>query len=150
MNAFADTSFLYALYRQQENSAVADAFLQTAREPVQVSSLVLFEFRQSARYQVFRFTKDRTQGFSNREAQLMLAILQENIASGAVAIIPVDWQEVHSIAERLSSRHTMTGGHRALDILHVSTAIHLKARLLLTFDKNQITLTKAAGLKVRP
>jgi predicted nucleic acid-binding protein len=150
MNAFADTSFLYALYRQQENSPVADTFLKTAREPVYVSSLVLFEFRQSTRFQVFRFSKDRTQGFSKREAQLMLAVLQENIANGAVAIVPVDWQEVHSIAERLSSRHTVTGGHRALDILHVSTAIHLKAQLLLTFDRNQIALTKAAGLEIRP
>jgi predicted nucleic acid-binding protein len=62
----------------------------------------------------------------------------------------VDWQEVHSIAERLSSRYTAAGGYRALDILHLSTAIHLKARHLLTFDKNQIALTKAAGLEVRP
>jgi len=150
MNAFADTSFLYALYRPQENSPVADKFLETVREPVHVSSLVLFEFRQSTRFQVFRFSKDRTQGFSKREAQLMLAVLQENIADGAVVIAPVDWQEVHSIAERLSSRYTTTGGHRALDILHVSTAIHLKAQLLLTFDKNQIALTKAAGLEIRP
>ena len=37
-----------------------------------------------------------TQGFSEREAQLMLAVLQENIANGAVVIVPVDWQEVHS------------------------------------------------------
>ena len=56
----------------------------------------------------------------------------------------------NSIAERLSSRHTVTGGHRALDIFRVSTAIHLKAQLLLTFDKNQIALTKAAGLEIRP
>jgi predicted nucleic acid-binding protein len=150
MNAFADTSFLYALYRQQENSPVADALIGKAREPVCVSSLVLFEFRQSARLQVFRFLKDKTQGFSKREAQLMLAILEENIAIGALAIVPVDWQDVHSAAERLSSRHIATGGHRALDILHVATAIHLKVRNVLTFDKNQTALAKAAGLEVRP
>jgi predicted nucleic acid-binding protein len=150
MNAFADTSFLYALYRQQENSPAADALLEKAREPVYVSSLVLLEFRQSARVQVFRFSKDRTQGFSKREAQLMLTILEENIAIGAIAIVPVDWQEVHSTAERLSSRYTVAGGHRALDILHVATAIHLKAPQFLTFDKDQSALTRAAGLEVRP
>jgi predicted nucleic acid-binding protein len=150
MNAFADTSFLFALYRQQENSLAADAFLEKAREPVHVSSLVLFEFRQSARFQVFRFSKDRTQGFSKREAQLMLAVLEENIASGGVAIVPVDWKEVHSTAEQLSSRYTTTGGHRALDILHLATAIHLKVPQFLTFDKNQSALTNAAGLEVRP
>ena len=150
MNAFADTSFLFALYRQQENSQAADAFLQKAREPLHISSLVLLEFRQSARYQAFRFSKDITHGFSKREAQLMLAVLQENIAGGAVVIAPVDWQEVHSMAEQLSSHFTVTGGHRLLDILHLSTAIHLKARKLLTFDKDQINLTKSAGLEVGP
>ena len=150
MNAFADTSFLYALYRQQQNSLAADAFLEKTREPVFTSSLVLFEFRQSARFQAFRFSKDKKQGFSKREAQMMLAALEENIVSGAVAIVPVDWKEVHSTAEQLSSRYTMSGGHRALDILHVATAIHLRAPRFLTFDKNQAALTKAAGLEVRP
>jgi len=150
MNAFADTSFLYALYRPQESSLAADAFLEETREPLHVSSLVLFEFRKSARFQVFRFSKDRTQGFSKREAQRMLSALEENIASGAVAIVPVNWAEVHSTGEQLSSRYTATGGHRALDILHLATAIHLKVKQFLTFDKNQSVLTKAAGLEVRP
>jgi predicted nucleic acid-binding protein len=150
MNVFADTSFLYALYRPQQNSLVADAFLEKIREPLHVSSLVLFEFRQSARFQVFRFSKDKTQGFSKREANRMLSALDENIAGGAVAVVPVDWMEVHSIAEQLSSRYTATGGHRALDILHLATAIHLKAHQFLTFDKNQTALTKATGLEIKP
>jgi predicted nucleic acid-binding protein len=82
----ADTSFLFALYRSQENSQVADGFLQKAREPLHISSLVLLEFRQSARYQAFRFSRDRTQGFSKREAQLMLAVMQENIGSRAMRV----------------------------------------------------------------
>jgi len=150
MNAFADTSFLFALYRPQENSQAADAFLQKASEPLHISSLVLLEFRQSARYQAFRYSRDRAQGFSKREAQLMLAVLQENIGAGAIMIVPVDWQEVHSTAEQLSSRFTVTGGHRLLDILHLSTAIHLKAQKLLTFDQIQIDLTKSTGLEVGP
>jgi predicted nucleic acid-binding protein len=150
MNVFADTSFLYALYRPQQNSLVADAFLEKIREPLHVSSLVLFEFRQSARFQVFRFSKDKTQGFSKREANRMLSALDENIAGGAVAVVPVDWMEVHSIAEQLSSRYTATGGHQALDILHLATAIHLKAHQFLTFDKNQTALTKATGLEIKP
>ena len=150
MNAFADTSFLFALYRPQENSQAADAFLQKASEPLHISSLVLLEFRQSARYQAYRFSRDRTQGFSKREAQLMLAVLQENIGAAAIMIVPVDWQDVHSTTEQLSSRFTVTGGHRLLDILHLSTAIHLKARKLLTFDQNQIDLTRSAGLEVGP
>jgi predicted nucleic acid-binding protein len=150
MKAFADTSFLYALYRQQENSSVADALLARMRQPVHVSSLVLFEFRQSARFQAFRFSRDRAHGFSKREASQMLDVLQENIASGGVELIPTDWQEVHSIAERLSAQHTVSGGHRALDILHVATALQQKADQLLTFDSNQAALARAVDLEVKP
>jgi predicted nucleic acid-binding protein len=150
MKAFADTSFLYALYRQQENSSVADALLARMRQPVHVSSLVLFEFRQSARFQVFRFSRDRAHGFSKREASKMLNVLQENIASGGVELIPTDWQEVHSIAERVSAQHTASGGHRALDILHVATALQQKADQLLTFDSNQAALARAVDLEVKP
>jgi predicted nucleic acid-binding protein len=150
MKAFADTSFLYALYRQQENSRLADLLVSRMRQPICVSSLVLFEFRQSARFQVFRFSKDHTHGFSKREASQALNVLQENIAAGGVELLPADWQEVHSIAERLSSQHTISGGHRALDILHVATALQQKADELLTFDSNQGALAKAVGLEVKP
>ena len=145
---FADTSLLCALYRAQDNSPDADRLMR--RNSVHVSSFVLFEFRQSTRLQAFRFSKDRTQGFSKPEALRMLETLQANIAAGSIIVSPVEWQDVHSIAEKLSAQHTLTGGHRTLDVLHVATAFHLKAREFLTFDGNQAVLAKAVGLKVMP
>jgi predicted nucleic acid-binding protein len=147
---FADTSLLCALYRQQDNSPDADRLMRQKAEPVHVSSFVLFEFRQSTRLQAFRFSKDRAQGFSKQEARRMLDTLQANITAGWIVVSPVEWQDVHSIAEKLSAQRTMTGGHRTLDVLHVATALHLKAREFLTFDGNQAELAKAVGLKVRP
>ena len=147
---FADTSLLCALYRAQDNSPDADRLMRRMSEPVHVSSFVLFEFRQSTRLQVFRFYKVRTQGFSKQESQRMLDALPANIMAGSILISPVEWQEVHSIAEKLSAKLTMTGGHRTLDLLHVATALHLKARGFLTFDGNQAGLAKAAGLNVKP
>lgn len=150
MKAFADTSFLYALYRQQDNSHLADAFVSRSREPIHASSLVIYEFRQSARLQVFRHSKDRTKGFSKRAANQMLEVLHENINDGAILLIPVEWPEVHSTAERLSVQYMVSGGHRALDILHVATALQVEAEQLLTFDSNQSALARAAGLDVVP
>lgn len=147
---FADTSLLCALYREQDNSPDADRVMKQKAEPVHVSSFVLFEFRQSTRFQAFRFSKDRTQGFSRQEALRMLDMLQANITAGRIVVSPVEWQDVHSIAEKLSAQHTMTGGHRALDVLHIATALHLKAREFLTFDGNQTELAKVVGLKVKP
>jgi hypothetical protein len=60
-------------------------------EPLCISSLVAFEFRQSARLQVFRFSNGRTQGFSKAEAERMLGKFELNLTSGAVEILPGDW-----------------------------------------------------------
>ncbi len=38
-------------------------------------------------------------------------------------------------------------GHHAFDVLHVATALHLGAKVFLTFDANQ-KLAEAEGLKV--
>lgn len=54
MNAYPDTSFLYAIYRKQVNSPAAAAFFQKMPEPLTVSSLLLYEFRQSVRFQATR------------------------------------------------------------------------------------------------
>jgi len=51
-------------------------------------------------------------------------------------------------AKRLSATHTLTGGHRGFDILHVATALIVKAQQLLTFDVNQKKLAEAEGLIV--
>jgi predicted nucleic acid-binding protein len=148
MPCFADTSFLCALYRLQDNSEAAFAFVEKFPGEIVVSSQVLWEFRQSTRFQVFRNQSDKTKGFSKREADRMLAALAENVTTGALTLAAVDWPDVHSIAETLSATHTMTGGHRAMDILHLATAKHLAIKRFLTFDANQRTLAKAEGLKV--
>ena len=148
MRYFTDTSFLCALYREQDNSERADALMASLQGDVIVSSLVLWEFRQSARFQVFRHGKDRSQGFSKAEAERMMAILAANLDAGGLVLAAVEWPDVHSLAEQLSAKHTMSDGHRALDILHVATAKHLKLSQFLSFDDNQTKLAKAEGLRV--
>ena len=46
--------------------------------------------------------------------------------------------------------YTRANGHRAVDILHLATAIHLSAEEFLSFDGNQRKLATAEGLKVKP
>ena len=148
MIAYPDTSFLCALYRWQDNSSEAIAHAQRMVEPLSISSLLLFKFRQSLRYQEFLHKKDPLKGFDHTTGLAALAKVQANIASGAVVVVSADWTDVHQIAERLSARHTHVGGHRGFDILHVATALHLGAGEFLTFDANQNKLAKAEGLRV--
>lgn len=148
MRCFADTSFLCALYREQDNSERADSFMATLKGEVIVSSQVLWEFRQAARFQVFRHLSDKSKGFSKSEAERMIGVLSENVKAGGLKLATVEWPDVHSIAESLSASHTMKGGHRSMDILHLATAKHLGLKYFLTFDANQTQLAKVEGLVV--
>lgn len=148
MRCFTDTSFLCALYREQDNSKCADAFMVGCKAEIIVSSQVLWEFRQSARFQVFRHQNDQTKGFSKSEAERMIGVLAANVKEGGLELAAVEWPDVHSIAEMLSAVYTMSGGHRPMDIMHLSTAKHLGIKRFLTFDANQRKLAEAEGLKV--
>ena len=145
MIAFPDTSFLCAIYRRQDNSAAAAAHFKTMSEPLSVSSLLLYEFRQSVRFQVWLHAWDKSKGYPQADCDLAFADLQTDLDTGMVVIVAAEWADVHRRAEDLSKRHTAAGGHRSLDVLHVATALHLEARQFLTFDKNQRKLATAAG-----
>ncbi len=147
MKAFPDTSFLCSLYRLQEFSPKAIAQMAQLEKPLPVSTLLLFEFRQSVRLQIFLHSKDRKKGFSKEEGEAMLRDLRADLASGVLAVVPVDWTEVHNLAEILSAKHTESGRHRFADLLHVATALQLGAEQFLTFDENQRKIARAEGMK---
>jgi predicted nucleic acid-binding protein len=150
MIAFPDTSFLCAFYRRQDNSPPAAAYFKALPEALTISGLLLYEFRQSVRFQVWLHARDKSKGYPQADGDRALADLQTDLDTGALVVAAADWPDVHRLAETLSKRHTMTGGHRSLDLLHVATALHLGAREFLTFDANQRKLAAAEKLKVKP
>jgi predicted nucleic acid-binding protein len=150
MIAFPDTSFLCAFYRRQDNSSQAAAYFKAMPEALYVSSLLLYEFRQSIRFQVWLHARDKSKGYSEAECERAMADLQTDLDTGVVVLATVDWPDVHRLAETLSKRHTISAGHRAFDVLHVATALHLGAREFLTFDANQRKLAIAEKLKAKP
>ena len=150
MIAFPDTSFLCALYVAQSTSAAAIAHYGRMKEPLHVSALLLGGFRQSVRFQIFRHGRDATQGYSRRTGLGALAKLQSNLEAGALSVVAADWTEVLNLAERISTQHTIEGGHRYLDVLHVATALHVGAAEFLSCDANQRKLAVAEGLLARP
>ena len=148
MSAFADTSIVCALTRFQDNTAYAYSVVARFKEPIHLSALVVFEFRQSTRLQAFRFSKDRSQGFPKKTADEMLHQLDENILNGVFIVSPVDWMDIYSLAERLSVKHTLQHGHRTMDVLHIATAMHLRLKTFLSSDRNQQALAKKEGFIV--
>lgn len=148
MSHFPDTSFLCALYRSEVNSALADSWMKKMPGGLQVSSLLLLEFRQSVRLQTFLHASDRKKGYSKLQGEQIFKDLHYDLAGGVLTPVSVEWSQVHHLTESLSLKYTLSEGHRLLDILHVATALHLGASQFLSFDLKQRKLAKAEGLKV--
>jgi predicted nucleic acid-binding protein len=147
MKAFPDISFLCSLYRLQIHSPVVVEWMKQ-HHSLPVSTFLLLEFRQSVRYQNRLFSLDRKKGFSPSEGATMLRNLQTDLTTEVLEIVSVDWTDVHRIAEELSTKHTLSGGHRLADIHHVATALHLASPVFLTFDENQKKLAEAEDMSV--
>jgi predicted nucleic acid-binding protein len=150
MIAFPDTSFLCAFYRRQDNSPAAAAHAATMKEPLHITALLAYEFRQSLRFQVWRHAANPREGMTPAEAQASLNQFETDLASGVTVLAPCNFQDVFRRADELSTRHTIAGGHRSFDVLHVAAALHLDAREFLTIDANQRKLAAAEKLKVKP
>jgi predicted nucleic acid-binding protein len=148
--AYPDTSFLCAFYVKQSNSPAAAGHAATMKEPLHVAAFLAYEFRQSLRFQVWRHSANPREGVALADAQAALSQFAADSASGVAVLEPCNFQDVLRRAEDLSNRHTIVGGHRSFDMLHVATALHLGAREFLTFDTNQRKLAAVEGLAVKP
>ncbi len=144
---YADTSFLCASYRRQDNTERAIAFRETMTEPLHFTSLLEFEFLQAIEFQVWLHSQGKTKGYSRREANGMLADWEADVATGVNRLVAFDMEAVLRLARELTHRNTARSGNRTLDILHVATAVHLGARKFLTFDARQQDLAQHAGLE---
>lgn len=150
MNVFAETSFLCALLRTQDNSPDADAWMLDHAAPIDVSTLVLYEFRQGVHFQNWLHRHDKKKGYAAQEAATMLERLEENLSHGIFRVVPVDWTAVHDLAGRLAAEHTPAAGARGFDLLHIATAVEGEAETFLSFDRPQRQVAIAAGLPVAP
>jgi predicted nucleic acid-binding protein len=141
-----DTSFLASLYLVDTHTPKARARLQQIKPP---QGLVLSPFHQyelpnAVRLSVFRGLRDPAAG------ETILAAFEADLASGHFDLPTCNLASVLIEAKRLSASHTVTGGHRAFDILHIAAALHLGVSEFLTFDINQRKLAITAGLKPGP
>jgi predicted nucleic acid-binding protein len=150
MTAYPDTSFLCAFYVKQSNSLAATRYAAAMREPLYITALLAYEFRQSLRFQVWRNLANPREGISLADSQAALNQFDLDLAGGVAVLASCNYQDVFSRADALSNRHASSGGHRSFDMLHVATALHLGAREFLTFDLNQRKLALAEKLKVKP
>jgi predicted nucleic acid-binding protein len=142
--AVADTSFLFSLFGNDAHTAVAQAWARQAQLPITTSILNRYEFGNAIRFAAFRKV------ISQADALASLVAFETDLKNGHLQLASFDLMAVVAEASRLSELHTLSGGHRSFDILHVATARLLKATLFLSFDANQRKLAAAVRLNVGP
>jgi predicted nucleic acid-binding protein len=147
---YADTSFLCSAYRRQEHTLQALAIREALNEPLHFTSLLEFEFLQAIELQVWLHSRDKTKGYTRREADAMIADWESDVATGVNRLVAFDMDAVLRLSRVLSGQVTARGGHRTLDIFHVATSVHLGARKFITFDERQRALAQHASLEVIP
>ena len=142
MSDYADTGFICSLYAPDANTGSACECMEKQRAPVCFSWLNQVEFRNALRLRIFR------KEMSNIQRDHSLNLLLADLSSGVFRNVEPAHSNVLIEAERLSAQHSQKIGTRSLDILHVAMAIVLGCERFLSFDRRQIKLAKAAGLKV--
>jgi predicted nucleic acid-binding protein len=81
-----------------------------------------------------------------REVKAARAKIIEHIEDGFFALRPMP-ETVYQRARQISGRRSARLGLRALDILHVTSALLFRAEIFLTFDLRQLELARAEGMK---
>ncbi|MBI4028371.1 MAG: type II toxin-antitoxin system VapC family toxin [Verrucomicrobia bacterium] len=144
MTAYADSSFLVAIYLLNIHSAKAAEMAQRMGKPLPFTVLNRLELRNAIHLSVFRREIDAAKRLTAFKQ------IEEDIRTGRLTWVSITWTDVFREAERLADEHSATLGTRSLDILHVAAAWILGATEFLTFDRRQAGLAKSKGFMVRP
>jgi predicted nucleic acid-binding protein len=152
VRAYADSSFILRLVTGEADSP------QTIAEYRRVGSPKLFylplhalEVRNAILQRAFhqrRSISSSERQHVARERDSALARLEHLVARLAFLDVTLDMDAAIARAANLSTAHTERLGARAIDLLHVATALTLESELFLTTDARQAQLAKAEGLKV--
>lgn len=143
MRAYADSSFLVALYLQRESSPAAAAFMQSHGRALPFTPWHRLEVRNAIRLAVFQGLIDSGQARTQLK-QMDTDLREETLIVHA----PVDWVAVLRRAEQLGAAHNEMTGCRSSDLFHIAAAVEMEAELFLTCDARQKKMAQAAGLKV--
>lgn len=141
MPAYADTSFIMALYHSDALASRAATYMARHTEPLILTAVQDTEVRNASRLRVAQ------QHSSSEEAFRALAYFDRDINDGIYVYHRPDWPEVFRLLERISQKYTESGAYRLVDLMHVACALTIRATLFLSFDKKQAGLARTLGLK---
>lgn len=152
MRSYADSSFILRLVTGELDSPQTIAAYRRLGSPkLFYLPLHALEVQNAIRQRAFHQRRSIASGERQlvaRERDAALARLEHLLARHALLDVTLDMDPVITRAADLATTHTERLGARAIDLLHVASALALESELFLTTDARQAQLAKAEGLKV--
>ena len=152
MRTYADSSFILRLLTAEADSAAAIAeYRRIGLPPLFFLPLHAPEVRNAVRQRAFherRSSSSRKRAHIARERDAALDRLERFLSRRTLLDVALDMDAVIERATGLATAHTERLGTRAIDLLHVASALVLDSEVFLTTDERQARLAKAEGLKV--
>ena len=139
--AYADTSFLVAMFVNEPRSEDAIERLTALEANLYVGWFSAFELRNTIRALRFR------EVLRDEEATAVLESFEAWRSDGRLAPAQVSTARLAAWAESLSHTTTPQIGARGMDLLHIAFAIELSAQVFLTYDQRQARVARRAGLQ---
>jgi predicted nucleic acid-binding protein len=143
LSVYADTSFLVSLYVLDSNSERAAIQIQQATLPILLTTFGELELTNAISLRLFR------RELTPLKVKAVRALVHKDLVDGVLLTKPVTTSSFEK-AMQMARRRTPQLGTRTLDILHVASALELKAEMFYTFDHSQARLARAEGLLVTP
>ncbi|HEX3718540.1 MAG TPA: PIN domain-containing protein [Verrucomicrobiae bacterium] len=152
MRTYADSSFILRLVTGESGSPNAIAEYRRLDSPgLFFVSLHALEVRNAILQRAFHQRRSISSGQRQhiaRERDAALARIEHLLARGALLDVTLDMDAAILRASTLSTLHTERLGARAIDLIHVASALTLESELFLTADACQARLAKSEGLKI--
>lgn len=152
MRTYADSSFILRLVTGEADSPQTIATYRRFGSPkLFFLPLHALEVRNAILQRAFHQRRSISSGERQlvaRERDAALARLEHLLARRALLDVTLDMDPVITRATDLATAHTERLGARAIDLLHVASALTLESEVFLTTDARQMQLAKAEGLKV--
>ena len=152
MRTYADSSFILRLVTAEADSQETIAeYRRIEKPPLFFLPLHALEVRNAILQRAFHQRRSISSGERQhvaRRRDAAFARLELLLARRTLLDVTLDMDTAIARAVKLSTAHTERLGARAIDLLHVASALTLESEQFLTTDARQAQLAKAEGLKV--
>lgn len=139
---YIDTSVIVKLYIKEKFSLEASDWIRRNNEAIPLTGFHELELTNAIYLKQFRSE------ITTEQAQLVLSKFNTHQKEGVYFRPMLNWAEAITLAVDLAQNNTRAIGSRSLDILHVASALAIKADRFLTLDVRQQALAHAANLKI--